>query len=124
AGAKHPEWCVVGPDGKPVNATWLGVASPGGDRMCPRSGYVDELMIPQLIELIDRYEVDGFWIDGDLWAMPPCYCQRCRKAFREQTGIAEPPKGPGDPNWVAWWNFTRESLEQYVAHYCDAMHRH
>jgi hypothetical protein len=92
--------------------------------MCPRSPYVDELMIPQLLEMIDRYGVDGFWIDGDLWAMDPCYCDRCRAAFRKKTGIAEPPKGPGDPNWSAWWEFSRESFDRYVARYCDAVHRH
>ena len=54
----------------------------------------------------------------------PCYCQRCRKAFRETTGIAQPPAEPSDPHWAAWWNFTRESVEQYIAHYCEVIHRH
>jgi hypothetical protein len=124
AGVKHPEWCAIRHDGKPVNSDWFGVVSSAGDRMCPRSGYVDELMIPQLIELIDRYQVDGFWIDGDIWAAQPCYCERCCKAFREATGTAAPPAEPSDPHWAAWWNFTRESVEQYITHYCDAVHRH
>ena len=58
------------------------MASAGGDKMCPRSSYVDELMIPQLLELIDRYDVDGFWVDGDLWAVAPCYCDRCRAGIQ------------------------------------------
>ncbi|MBR5838258.1 MAG: alpha-L-fucosidase, partial [Victivallales bacterium] len=66
AAKKHPEWTVV--------------PAPGSDRksekMCPRSPYLEKLLIPQLIELIDRYEVDGFWIDGDLWAVEPCYCKK------------------------------------------------
>ena len=45
--------------------------------MRPRSPYLEKLMIPQMIDLIDRYGVDGFWIDGDLWAIEPCYCPRC-----------------------------------------------
>jgi hypothetical protein len=124
AGNKHPEWCVVGPDGKPVGMGFASMVSAAGGKMCPRSPYVDELMIPQLMELIDRYDVDGFWIDGDLWAVQPCYCNRCRAAFKAKTGIAEPPKAPGDPHWAQWWNFTRESFEQYVTRYCDAVHRH
>ena len=124
AGTKHPEWCIVGPEGKPVGSGFLGMTSTGGDKMCPRSPYVDELMIPQLLELIDRYDVDGFWIDGDLWAMQPCYCDRCRRAFQSQTGIAQPPKARGDPHWARWWSFTRASFEQYVTRYCDAVHRH
>jgi hypothetical protein len=124
AGVKHPEWCAVGHDGKPVNGDWLGVASAVGDRMCPRSSYVDELLIPQFIELIDRYGVEGFWVDGDIWTAQPCYCERCRQAFRQATGIASPPSKPSDTQWAAWWNFTRESVEQYITHYCDVIHRH
>jgi hypothetical protein len=124
AGVKHPDWCIRDKDGKLVNSPgWYGPLD-AGDRMCPRSPYVDELMIPQLFELIDRYDIDGFWIDGDLWAMETCYCDRCRQAFKEKTGIAEPPRDLSDPNWPAWWNFTRESFEAYVTHYCEAVHRH
>jgi len=124
AATKHPEWCIRTKDGKPAGSGFLGMSAPNGDRMCPRSGYLDELMIPQLLEMIDRYGIDGFWIDGDLWAVEPCYCQRCRAAFKEKTGLAEPPKGPADRDWAAWWNFTRESFEEYVTRYCDAIHRH
>jgi hypothetical protein len=81
-------------------------------------------MIPQLLELVDRYEVDGFWIDGDIWYAAPCYCDRCRAAFKEQTGISEPPKNAGEPHWAEWWNFTHDSFEQYVTRYCDAVHQH
>ncbi len=38
------------------------------DITCRSSGYDDELMIPQMIELIDNYDVDGFWVDGENWA--------------------------------------------------------
>ncbi len=124
AGSKHPDWCIRAANGQPIGSGFMGMTSPNGDKMCPRSGYADELMIPQLLELVDRYGVDGFWIDGDLWAMEPCYCNRCREAFRRKTGIAEPPKEPADPRWPAWWDFTRQSFEEYVTRYCDAIHRH
>ena len=122
AGAKHPGWAVVGANGKPVG-------SPSGtkgtnERMCPRSPYLDELMIPQMRELVDRYGVNGFWIDGDLWGVEPCYCPNCRKAFTEQTGIKHPPTKETDPRWPRWWTFTLESFEEYVTRYCDAVHRH
>jgi len=91
AGIKHPDWCIRDKSGNLVNSPgWYGPEG-AGDKMCPRSPYVDELMIPQLIEVIDKFQVDGFWIDGDIWAMDMCYCDRCRQAFKEKTGIAEPP---------------------------------
>jgi hypothetical protein len=117
----------VDPDGRgrhayraPFGAT-KGEATP--ERMCPRSDYLDKLMIPQMLELIDRYGVDGFWVDGDLWASQPCYCERCRAAFTEQTGIAEPPTNPGDPDWPAWIAFALDSFYAYVNRYAERRSR-
>ncbi len=123
AGVKHPGWCIVDKDGAPVRTAWAGVRGETGDRMCPRGGYARELMIPQLLELASRYGIDGIWVDGDIWAMEPCYCHLCRAAWKEKTGRADPPREPSDPGWPAWWNFTRESFEAFVAGYCEALHR-
>jgi hypothetical protein len=125
AGAKHPEWSVVTADGKRGGAPFgqnAGAATP--ETMCPRSAYLDELMIPQMLELIDRYDVNGFWIDGDLWAVQPCYCDKCRAAFTAETGIANPPAELDDPHWPAWWNFTRRSFYAFVTRYCNAVHEY
>ena len=125
AGEKHPEWTLVDKDGKLAGAPFganSGAATP--EKMCPRSPYLDELMIPQLLELIDRYQVDGFWIDGDLWGSEPCYCERCRAEFTARTGIAEPPKEPGEPNWPIWFKFAQDSFNEYVTRYAEAVHRH
>ena len=125
AGKKHPEWCAIDKEGQPAGAPFGDNAGkPTGEKMCPRSPYVDELLIPQMKELIDRYDVNGFWVDGEIWAMEPCYCPKCRSAFTGQTGIAEPPKEETDPAWAAWIDFTRESFEAYVTHYCEAIHAH
>ena len=114
AAKKHPEWTVM--------------PAPGSDRksekMCPRSPYLEKLLIPQLFELIDRYGVDGFWIDGDLWAVEPCYCKKCTAEFKKRTGIAEPPVSEKDANWTAWMNFQRESFMEYVTKYTEAVHAH
>lgn len=125
AGAKHPDWCVVTADGQVAGAPFgQNAGAPTGERMCPRGGYLDELMIPQMIELIDRYGVDGFWVDGDLWAVEPCYCEKCRFAWTQQTGLAEPPVKEDDPTWPRWWNFTRDSFYAFVTRYCNAVHAH
>lgn len=117
AGKKHPEWVRIDKDGQPCR-------KPGMISMCPRSDYQAALMIPQLIELIDRYNVDGFWIDGDIWASEPCYCARCRAEFTRRTGIAEPPGEPGEAHWDAWVGFALDSFYEYVQRYCDAVHNH
>jgi len=124
AGAKFGEWCIVGKHGEAVGGGRWGNPEPTNERMCPRGPYLEKLMIPQMFELIDDYGVDGFWVDGDIWAVEPCYCTRCRHAFEQATGIKEPPAETSDPNWLAWLDFTRRSYEEYVTRYCDAVHSH
>ncbi|MBZ0292573.1 MAG: alpha-L-fucosidase [Anaerolineae bacterium] len=122
AGMKHPEWSVLDVDGDRVmgdyDKGWVSQA------MCPRSDYDEKLMIPQMFELIDRYGVDGFWVDGEIWAVHACYCDRCTAAFAEATGITEPPRDPSDPNWFTWMQFQRDSFHEHVTRYCDEVHNH
>ena len=125
AGARHPEWCVVPAAPRADSAPGgQNAGAPVHEKMCPRGPYLDELLIPQALELIDRYGVNGFWIDGDLWAVEPCYCPRCLRAWTEETGLAEAPSDPSDPRWPRWWKFTRDSFTGYVRRYCDAIHAH
>lgn len=112
---KHPDWRAV-PPGKDLPKHYRG-------KMCPRGPYLQKLMIPQMTELIDRYDVDGFWIDGDIWGVAPCYCPRCRGAYRTQHG-KNPPKKTTEPDWPDWWRFTLESFIEYVRTYTAAVHDH
>jgi hypothetical protein len=125
AGTKHPEWAVRGPDGGQAGAPFgEAKGQPTNDIMCPRGPYVDSLMIPQLLELIDRYHVDGFWVDGEVWGAKPCWCSRCAEAWRAETGKERAPVSADDPDWAAWMDFTRRSFETYVTRYTEAVHRH
>ena len=58
----HPEWAIVDAEGQ-VSRDYTSL----------RGGYSDGLLIPQLSEVIDRYDVDGVWIDGEAWAVNPDY---------------------------------------------------
>jgi hypothetical protein len=116
AAKKHPDWAVQPPPGTEP-------AKPS-EKMCPRGPYLEKLLIPQLKELIDRYEVDGFWMDGELWAVEPCYCPRCLAAFRERSGLAEAPTSLEDPHWPEWQRFTLDGFKEYVASYVTAVHEH
>src|SRR5690606_32850088 len=62
--AEHPDWKAQGPEPK---IEQLGSTSTFGP-------YVHERMIPQMFEIIDRYDVDGFWVDGDCWAAAIDHC--------------------------------------------------
>jgi hypothetical protein len=103
---KNPQWAAVDPQGKPI----VPKASVFGP-------YVDKLLIPQLTELAVDYKLDGFWVDGDCWAMAIDYSDAAQKAFTQKTGMATIPTKPGDPNWFEWTQFQREGLRNYIRHY-------
>ncbi len=104
--AQHPDW-------RRVDAT----GQPDPQRLCYRSPFADEYMIPQLLELVGGWELDGVWIDAEAWSMQPCWCDRCREAYGKA-----PPDAPGDPDWSDWVMFHRRSFDEYVNRYADALH--
>ncbi len=107
----HPDWARRDQAGQPdPNMT------------CRLSGYDAELMIPQMLEVVEKYDVDGFWVDGENWASKPCWCDRCRAEFTRRTGIEEIPQTAGDAHWDAWLAFHRDLFVEHVTRYADAIH--
>jgi hypothetical protein len=51
--ADHPDWAAINANGKP-NDRATSVFGP----------YADTLMIPQLRELAEEYDVDGVWVSN------------------------------------------------------------
>ncbi len=107
---EHPEWAARTAEGEPHGRA----TSTFGD-------YVDELLIPQLREVIERYDIDGVWVDGDCWGAVPDWSARAVTAWRDRTG-ADPPHGPEDADWQAWKDFHREQFLRYLKHWVDALH--
>ncbi len=113
----HPDWARVGPDGTATGKEGFVTGA-----TCNLSDYTAELMIPQMLELIDKYDVDGFWVDGENWATKTCYCERCKTEFTRRSGISAVPQAPGEANWTEWANFHREIFAEHVRLYADAIH--
>ena len=105
----HPDWARLDAEGHPAT-----------DMTCPLSPYTAELMIPQMIEIIDRYDIDGFWVDGDNWDSRPCWCPRCRGAYESPGRVV--PEAPTDPGWAEWLAFHRQLFVDHVRAYADAVH--
>ena len=109
----HPEWGRIDADG-----------ARDPDMTCRSSSYDDELMIPQMLELIDNYDVDGFWVDGENWASRPCWCERCSAEYTRRTGNTSIPRSAADDGWTSWLQFHRDLFIEHVRHYTDAVHAH
>jgi hypothetical protein len=112
--ADHPEWMAIGGEKK---IETMGCTSTFGP-------YVRERMIPQMIEVIDRYSVDGFWVDGDCWAVAIDHSEAAQARFRQITGQDAIPTEPGQPGWFEWMTVQRDQFFNYVKTYVDAVHEH
>jgi hypothetical protein len=108
---RHPDWARIDAAGtadKNITSTF--------------GPYVDELMIPELREAAERYQLDGAWVDGECWATAPDYSPRALAAWKQATGYDAAPKDAKEAHWNEWLEFQRESFRRYVRHYIDALH--
>lgn len=91
---KHPEAWAINENGEPVEAaSWfMGV--------CPTEPDFRAYRFNQLRELLQKYELDGVWMDYVHWhaqfedpspILPEtCFDQNCLKKYSQDTGIAIP----------------------------------
>lgn len=86
------------------------------------TGYLEQVHLPQVLEVLERYSPDSFWFDGD-WSMQrPCYCEECVAAWRRETGMDKPPAGDQDPAWPRWLDLYQRRQDQYKKIVADAIH--
>lgn len=81
--------------------------------LCPNAGYVDELLLPQLDEILERYAPDGLWLDAENWTVAPCYCSACETEF-QMLHERSAPLGRDESFWAEWLEFHRGSFERYM----------
>lgn len=109
-----------------LNPDWGRKKSDGSldpNNTCRTSDYDTKLMIPQLLEVVQEYDIDGMWIDGENWASYPCWCDRCKQKFTETTGIKEIPMKRDDPHWEEWTAFHRDLFTKHVQQVVEAVHK-
>jgi hypothetical protein len=109
---RHPEWARVNSSGEPDKQE-TSLFSP----------YVDSLMIPELTEAAQNYNLDGSWVDGDCWAVQPDYGEASAERFRTATGISKLPVNSSDPGWHEFLDLQRQQFRRYVERYVSALHK-
>ncbi|MBR4222893.1 MAG: alpha-L-fucosidase [Victivallales bacterium] len=105
----HPDWAIVDAEGNPSKA-YMSVFGP----------YLEELLIPQILEIAGDYGLNGIWVDGDNWAHCVDYSHWAVEAYRKATG--QEPAKPGEEGYIAYRDFCREGFKQYVRRYISAVH--
>jgi len=97
----HPDWFCVDKQGKPITSQ---------DRYfsCVNSGYYKEFIPAVLTEIIEKYHPVGFADNSwkGLGRKTVCYCDNCRKKFKEDSGLELPEQVSWEDatyrEWVRW----------------------
>ncbi|MDL2228626.1 beta-galactosidase trimerization domain-containing protein [Treponema sp. OttesenSCG-928-L16] len=102
----HPEWIGATEDGKPrphwsMKGAWV---------TCPFGPMNFSFMTQVNNEIVEMYGVDGIF--SNRWAGSGlCYCENCRKLFRERKGKELPKKLElSDPSYKDYVDFVQERL--------------
>lgn len=101
----HPDWFAMDASGRPYRAGDLYIT-------CVNSPYYDEHIPSILTEIASAYHPEGFTDNSwsGLGRESVCYCDNCRKRFRERTGLDIPKnKNWDDKTYREWirWNYAR-----------------
>jgi hypothetical protein len=101
----HPDWFAVDAAGNPHKAGELFIT-------CVNGPYYEEHIPAILREIVQRYRPEGFTDNSwsGLGRGTICYCENCRRKFRERSG-KDIPRGKdwNDPAYRDWirWNYDR-----------------
>jgi Hypothetical glycosyl hydrolase 6 len=101
----HPGWFAIDANAKPYKADDLYIT-------CINSPYYNEHIPSILQEIITLYHPEGFTDNSwsGLGRESICYCENCKKDFKDKTGQAIPAvKNWNDAAYRQWitWNYTR-----------------
>ncbi len=83
---ERPDWFGQEADGSPKTG-WKQIYKP-----CYNSVYANEHAVDFITKMMGRYDIDGVWENSVGFGDGPCYCQKCRTMYREETG-QEIPEG-------------------------------
>ena len=112
-----PEWAAINEDGsknKNMTSTF--------------KGYAEGLLIPQLVELANEYQIDAAWIDGECWATVPDFDEAVISAFEKESGLklTKGADGTYDRRGEAYrgfLDFCRKGFFEYLSHYVNEVHK-
>lgn len=111
---QHPDW---------VCKNWLGktVGSRRGDYMCFNSPY-PEYFLKRAMELVDM-GADGLYFDEIHMPKRGCWCQYCRKLFKQQTGHDLPSRPDlSNPVWNELIDFNNQTIERTFLKWSRELH--
>lgn len=109
----HPQWRLQTENAR----TDAGFDSGNFQPLCVNSGYLEELLIPQSVEMVTRYAIAEMFYDT-MTGFQPCYCAACRKKFGQEI-----PHSSSDAQWLEYVRWYAQCYEDFYARTAEAVHR-
>lgn len=112
ASERHPEWRVVGKDGSCYRDN---EGHDGRYGVCCFNSPYRNYFLSLVREMCSTYPIEGFWVDMVGFFRFTCYCEGCRKKFREETGMEIPDVMDWEsPVWKRYVKFRGDSMVGYA----------
>ena len=99
----HPEWLQLKKNGEPVLIYYCDY---GG---CPTSTWGTEFTIQRIADLC-KHDIDGIFLDGPLFFNECCYCDSCKKKFKETYN-----KELVDATYAEFTQFRLDEITTFIA---------
>jgi len=112
AARRGPPWARIGPQGR-ADSLRVSLLGP----------YPEERFLAHLAELIERYGVDGLWLDGAPAAVVPDFGPEAVRNFRRRTGVRRAPTRPSHKHWPALAAFWREGFREHLRRWVEAVRK-
>lgn len=108
-GDEHPEWKQIRFDRSTIDDLY-GIET----AFCVNSPWRD--WVRGVCLDLCKYPIDGIFFDGPCLFANACYCDNCRRLYREQHGSEMPPKEAGHPELRRLAGFQSESMRKFFEH--------
>ena len=109
---RHPDWRLRRHPDQETSDASLDRYRP----VCVTSPYLEELMLPQCLEVVKGYAVDELLLDTMTW-FNPCFCERCRGRFGHDI-----PRTPDAPRWMEYVHWYNARYAAFFARVTQVLH--
>ena len=89
--------------------------------LCYHSGVAEGYLWPMIEEIMAGYNPDGFWFDGSVFTVHPCFCPACRVRLKADTGLDLPETRKG-ASWSALHEVQRKIYREFIHNTCERIH--
>ncbi len=79
-------------------------------------------LLPQITEIIDSYDPEGFWFDGSCFTVSTCYQESSLERWRAESDLAV-PRTPDAPGWDQFKEMHREIYREFVGETARLIHK-